>query len=123
MTPCTGRWLAVLPDCDPASAAAGRLLPRACHQVTHASGRPWLIGCWPVGSGMRVVARGRDTVAVSGPCTADLSRLTAGHELDRLLDGAAGSFHAAGPASGAATGVAAGVVGAEGWTPAAAGAA
>lgn len=98
----------VLPDCQPASAVARRLLPRACHHLTHASGRPWLIGCWPAGDDMRVTTRGNDRFAVSGPCasdpyaadscasdpyTADLPGLDPRCGPERLLSGVAGSFH------------------------------
>ncbi|RKN44665.1 asparagine synthase-related protein [Streptomyces hoynatensis] len=44
---CGGRWFVVLPDHEAAPAVFERLRPYACRVVPHASGRPWLLGCWP----------------------------------------------------------------------------
>lgn len=45
-TPCGADWFVMLPDRAPAARVAARLAPYACHTLPHASGRPWLVGCW-----------------------------------------------------------------------------
>ncbi|MEV5887221.1 asparagine synthase-related protein [Streptomyces sp. NPDC052020] len=87
-----GRWFAVLPDREPSHAVARRLLPYACRTLLHASGRPWLVGCWDDGPGDAVMATAGGTrLAVIGP-----SAVTTGDLTVRGLaaaDGAPGSFH------------------------------
>lgn len=36
----------MVPDSDAAAVVTRRVRPFACRMVTHASGRPWLLGCW-----------------------------------------------------------------------------
>ncbi|MFF0869965.1 asparagine synthase-related protein [Nonomuraea sp. NPDC003560] len=92
-----GRWLVILADCRSASGLARRLRARACHVVAHASGRPWLLGCWADDQAALWV-RGCARIAVLGAGADDL----AGHALtgardvadvERLVNGRAGSFY------------------------------
>jgi asparagine synthase (glutamine-hydrolysing) len=39
-------WFVVLPDDDSASPVAAALRDHAAQQLSHPSGRPWLLGCW-----------------------------------------------------------------------------
>lgn len=39
-------WFVVLPDTDVAAALATKALSHADRSLTHASGRPWLVGRW-----------------------------------------------------------------------------
>ncbi|WP_159393961.1 asparagine synthase-related protein [Streptomyces sp. NRRL F-5755] len=92
-------WFVVLPDSDAGLTAARALRPSASRVIEHASGRPWLIGHWPLGSVLRTDS-GPVRVAVVGQCptTADsLRRLTdkvrSVHEVGIALAGLAGAFH------------------------------
>ncbi|TGB07858.1 asparagine synthase-related protein [Streptomyces palmae] len=58
-------WFAVLPDGEAASAAARALRPHVSRVVDHASGRPWLMGCWPDGA-LMVAAAGEARAVVAG---------------------------------------------------------
>src|SRR5215211_4327540 len=92
-------WFVVLPDDDSASSVAARLRDRAAQQLSHVSGRPWLLGCWGEGAGM--VGQGGDMrIAVVGQHAVmadDLVR-AAGQvrvvsDLDRLAGSLVGSSH------------------------------
>ncbi|MBC2866956.1 hypothetical protein H1R13_18875 [Streptomyces mexicanus] len=86
---CGRRWFVVLPDREPAPAVAASLASYACHTLTHASGRPWLVGCWPADQEVTTRA-GAVRLAALGP--SDLTPETlAAH--GTAVDGAAGSFH------------------------------
>jgi asparagine synthase (glutamine-hydrolysing) len=43
-------WFVVLPDDDAGSSVAIALRDHAAQQLSHASGRPWLLGCWAEGA-------------------------------------------------------------------------
>ncbi|NVK80042.1 asparagine synthase-related protein [Streptomyces morookaense] len=65
----------VFPDSDGSQAAARRLCDAPGVQlVSHASGRPWIVGRWPVG-GLTVAAAGRARVALAGHSPADADHL------------------------------------------------
>jgi asparagine synthase (glutamine-hydrolysing) len=92
-------WFVVLPDGDLASSVAATLRDHATQQLSHASGRPWLLGCWDEGT--VTTATTRDTrIAVIGQHAVmadDLAR-AAGHirgvsGLDRLAGSLVGSSH------------------------------
>ncbi|MFH8562060.1 asparagine synthase-related protein [Streptomyces sp. NPDC017988] len=89
----------VLPDCEAASAVFERFRDCACHVVAHASGRPWLAGCWDEDEA-RIVVDGERRVAVLGTCGLDRHTLlrrtgTIGspHQVEGAVHGAGGSFH------------------------------
>lgn len=93
-------WCAVLPDGDAALAAARALCPSARHVVEHASGRPWIVGCWPDGW-VTVRAAGGVRLAVVGqrPVRGALPRervagLRSVDEVEEALAGVPGCFHA-----------------------------
>ncbi|MFJ8648635.1 asparagine synthase-related protein [Streptomyces sp. NPDC093546] len=96
---CGGRWFVVLPDREAASAVFGRLRRSACRVVRHASGRPWLVGCW-ADQDARVVEAGGARLVVLGVCDLDPARLerrarelrTVGG-VESAVAGARGSFH------------------------------
>ena len=39
-------WFVVLPDSASVASVAAALCQRATQEVSHPSGRPWLLGCW-----------------------------------------------------------------------------
>jgi len=43
-------WFVVLADCDSARSLAPVLRDQATQQISHPSGRPWLLGCWADGT-------------------------------------------------------------------------
>ncbi|GHA72890.1 asparagine synthase [Streptomyces tauricus] len=95
-----GAGFIVLPDADRVAAAANELRASPGARVlTHASGRPWIVGHWPQGE-VRVVAAGRTRLAVAGFCpvtTAELTeaatRLTDVASIDCLASLSRGSAH------------------------------
>ncbi|RKN44015.1 asparagine synthase-related protein [Streptomyces hoynatensis] len=97
--PCDGCWFVVLPDREPASRLARRLTSRACHVLPHASGRPWLVGCW--GQEQMITAEaGPVRLAVAGVCSLTPGELGAraaavrtAAEVPAAVAGARGSFH------------------------------
>ncbi|MBB5120881.1 hypothetical protein AF335_05795 [Streptomyces eurocidicus] len=99
LVPRAGCWFTVLPDGPHASTAVRRLRGRGCRTVAHASGRPWLLGCWP--DDELVVARqGGVRLAVAGPCSfgeAELAGRLRGvrspFDVEDALRGAHGGFH------------------------------
>ncbi|MFI6642688.1 asparagine synthase-related protein [Streptomyces sp. NPDC050504] len=99
-------WFAVLPDGAAGPGAARALRTGAVQTVRHASGRPWLVGGWPAGH-VRVAAAGGARLAVIGRCpvtaealTARLRRLAGVDDMDDVLAGLPGSFHAVASAGG-----------------------
>lgn len=95
-------WFVVLPDTDAAAALAAKALPHANRSLSHASGRPWLVGRWAPET--IVPARHRDVrVAVIGEHTVTTQEAqraaTAAFEasspaaLDRFSATWTGSFH------------------------------
>jgi asparagine synthase (glutamine-hydrolysing) len=92
-------YFAVLPDRGAALAVARRLAADGSRTLTHASGRPWLVGCWRDDE-LTVAEVGGARLAVIGCCPVTAAELT--REAERLrdlaqLDGLArrlpGSFH------------------------------
>lgn len=86
-----GRWFLVLPDSEPALAIARRVRPYACATFPHASGRPWLMGCWSDGE-IALGSTAANRVAVIGTSSAaepDLQRWAARGVEPHL----AGAFH------------------------------
>lgn len=94
-----GCWFVVLPDCEPASAVLA-WFERFPHRVlAHASGRPWIVGCWD-DSRAQTVETGHARAAILGVC--DLSHghlakrvhgLKHASEAERVVTGAAGNYH------------------------------
>ncbi|WP_320783359.1 asparagine synthase-related protein [Streptomyces sp. CRN 30] len=100
----SGSWFAVLPDGKAAAPAARELRPSAPCVLTHASGRPWLMGRWPDGSLLEVTAgRARASqvrAVVAGECAVTtavlrerLGRLRSVTEAGRAAEGLPGCFH------------------------------
>ncbi|MFI9203535.1 asparagine synthase-related protein [Streptomyces sp. NPDC053048] len=92
-------WFVVLPDREPAPAVAEKLRRYACRRLPHASGRPWLVGCWEPGQ-VTVAARGTTRVALAGTCSLGESTLAgrlrsvrAASDVESVVVDAAGSFH------------------------------
>lgn len=92
-------WFAVLPDCASAAPVGEALRSRALQEVSHPSGRPWLLGRWSSGA-MTVGEAGQVKIAVVGEHTVTAGRLTAAAGrfdtiagLDELARGLVGSFH------------------------------
>ncbi|MFI9204097.1 asparagine synthase-related protein [Streptomyces sp. NPDC053048] len=88
-----------LPDSAAGSAAAAAVPAPGPRVINHASGRPWLVGRWPVDA-VKVVTAGRTRVVVAGFCplsTAELAafaaRLTGVAGLDELARRLRGSAH------------------------------
>jgi asparagine synthase (glutamine-hydrolysing) len=92
-------WFVVLPDDDAGSSVAIALRDHAAQQLSHASGRPWLLGCWAEGA-VTTGQAGDTRIAVMGQHAVmadDLAR-AAGQirvvtDLDRLARSLVGSFH------------------------------
>jgi asparagine synthase (glutamine-hydrolysing) len=92
-------WFVVLPDCESGNAVGSVFRPRASRQVSHPSGRPWLLGCWA--DDTMVTGRARQTtIAVIGHHAMTEGQLTeaAGKtpsisDLDRLARSLVGSCY------------------------------
>jgi asparagine synthase (glutamine-hydrolysing) len=92
-------WFVAFPDCDAAHGAPAALGRYAPQMLPHASGRPWLLGCW--GAKELVTAQARHVrVAVIGCCPVTAAALSASAhqvrtaaDLDQLAAGLSGSFH------------------------------
>ncbi|MFI6547237.1 lasso peptide isopeptide bond-forming cyclase [Streptomyces prunicolor] len=89
----------VLPDCPAGAAVAGRL--RGARRIDHASGRPWIVGDWPVAEAV-VIEAGPRRMAVLGrtrlderAATAALGRLRSLHDVDAIASRLPGVFHLA----------------------------
>ncbi|MFC9506970.1 lasso peptide isopeptide bond-forming cyclase [Streptomyces sp. NPDC057002] len=92
-------WLVVLPDCASAARVAAALRTRRVQEVSHPSGRPWLLGRWAIDA-LAVGEAGRTKIAVVGEhaITPDRLGFAAGRVdtlsgLDGLARGMAGSSH------------------------------
>jgi asparagine synthase (glutamine-hydrolysing) len=92
-------WFVVLPDCESAGPVAAALRDQAAREVSHPSGRPWLIGCW-VDQAVTTAAAGPAKVALLGQhalTTEELKGAAAGvrtvADLDRLARSLVGSAH------------------------------
>lgn len=95
----TPHWLAVLGDHDGAAPAAAMLRPQATRELTHPSGRPWLLGRWPedaIATGqagtVKLVVVGQHRVT-GDQLTEAAARVRTVADLDRLAASLAGSFH------------------------------
>jgi asparagine synthase (glutamine-hydrolysing) len=99
-------WFVVLPDDEAASSVATTLRDHATQQLRHASGRPWLLGCW--GEGTVTTGQAADTkIAVIGEHAVmadDLARaadqIQVISDLDRLAGSLVGSSHLAASVAG-----------------------
>lgn len=69
-------WFVILPDCVSASSVAEGLRRRATHEITHASGRPWILGCFEE-SALAVAQAGQTKLAVIGHHAVSPSELAA----------------------------------------------
>jgi asparagine synthase (glutamine-hydrolysing) len=92
-------WFAVLPDCASAHSIAALLRDAATREISHASGRPWLIGRWAEGS-MTIGQAGLTKIAVIGQHAVTArelaraaSRVQALADIDRLAFSLTGSSH------------------------------
>ena len=92
-------WIVVLPDSDSGAAVTAPLLASAHRLVRHASGRPWLLGCWPEGEVLTASA-GTARMALIGRCSTDvasltnaLSRMRRASDADALAGRLPGCFH------------------------------
>ncbi|MEU1736230.1 asparagine synthase-related protein [Streptosporangium sp. NPDC020145] len=92
-------WFAALGDGEPALDAARMIGSRATTTIRHASGRPWLLGRWSPDT-VVVASAGRSRAAIIGrgaigqdELTRRLGRVRDVDDVERLVDGVAGSFH------------------------------
>jgi asparagine synthase (glutamine-hydrolysing) len=92
-------WFVVLPDDDAASLLAATLRDRAAQQLNHASGRPWLLGCWnehTIATGeagdTRIALIGQHAV-VGDDLARAAGRIRVVSDLDRLAGSLVGSSH------------------------------
>lgn len=99
-------WVVVLPDSASAAPVGTALGHRATRQVSHPSGRPWLLGCW-ADDDVTVGRAGQTAIAVIGEHAvgADQLRIAAGRvgavaDLDRLAASLIGSWHLAASIAG-----------------------
>lgn len=101
-------WFVVLPDCAAAAPVGAALRSRAqeIQEISHPSGRPWLLGHWSPGA-LTVGEAGRVKIAVVGEHAITAERLaTAARRtdtvagLDALAGSLAGSVHLAASVAG-----------------------
>ncbi|MFI9202253.1 asparagine synthase-related protein [Streptomyces sp. NPDC053048] len=96
-------WFVVLPDRAHAPGLLDRLRslagPAVLHLVPHASGRPWLVGCWP-DEELTICVSGDVRLAVAGmsslrpaELTARARQITDTTHIEPALSGAHGCFH------------------------------
>lgn len=92
-------WFVVLPDTPRGALASQRLLSAAQRVLSHASGRPWVVGCWPehqsvtASSGeSRIVLIGESFIGAA-ELERYLERTTDVGGLDTLASTIPGSFH------------------------------
>jgi len=102
----TPSWFVVLPDDGAAGDVAAASRRRATRQLNHASGRPWLLGCWAEGT-MTSGRAGETAIAVIGQhaVTADqlvsaAERIRAITDLEQLAASLVGSSHLVASAAG-----------------------
>ncbi|RBM07313.1 asparagine synthase-related protein [Streptomyces sp. PT12] len=89
----------VIPDHEAAPAALRALRGRHCRTLTHASGRPWLIGCWN-DEQLTFATAGETRLAVTSPCSLGPDALNAraatvrsAADAEGAVRGAVGRFH------------------------------
>ncbi len=92
-------WFVVLPDSVSAASIAAALRDRATQQVSHPSGRPWLLGRW-TDDALAVGQAGQTKIAVigqhavtTGELTTVANRTDTVAGLDRLATSLVGSSH------------------------------
>jgi asparagine synthase (glutamine-hydrolysing) len=92
-------WFVVLPDCDSTSPIGAALSDHAPDEISHPSGRPWLVGRWADGTAA-VGEAGPTKVALIGQHAVTAAQLTdaAGRtrtaaDVDRLAASLPGSAH------------------------------
>jgi asparagine synthase (glutamine-hydrolysing) len=92
-------WFVVLPDDDSARSVAATLHGHAAKQLSHASGRPWLLGCWDDGAvatgqagGIRIAVIGQHAVTTD-ELTRAAGQVRVVSHLDRLAGSLVGSSH------------------------------
>ncbi|MDP9386654.1 MAG: lasso peptide isopeptide bond-forming cyclase [Actinomycetota bacterium] len=92
-------WFVVLPDGASAEPVAATVRARATHEISHPSGRPWLLGCWnddalAVGQAgeVKIVVLGQHA-ATSGQLEAAAARTHSVADVDRLAGSLVGSVH------------------------------
>jgi asparagine synthase (glutamine-hydrolysing) len=92
-------WFVVLPDCASAVPVDTAVRGLATQKISHPSGRPWLLGCWPydavaVGQAGQVkIAVIGQHVVTPGQLTTAAGRIDAVADLDRLAASLVGSSH------------------------------
>ena len=92
-------WFVVLEDHEAARPIAAALRAQAMQTLSHPSGRPWLLGCWPEGTA--TVARAGPTslaaigqhAITAGQLAHAAARVREVADLDRLAASLAGSSH------------------------------
>jgi asparagine synthase (glutamine-hydrolysing) len=89
----------VVPDCVIAPELMLRLGRQARRMVPHASGRPWLLGCWAEGQ-LVVAMAGQTLLATAGTCSLSAAELAARlkdvrglADIETAVRGARGSLH------------------------------
>src|ERR671910_2491430 len=92
-------WFVVLPDSDTAHPVATVLRSRAVRELSHPSGRPWLLGQWTDES-FTVGRTGRNAVALLGQHAVGpdelaraADRVRTPYDLDRFVRSLVGSSH------------------------------
>ena len=92
-------WFVVLPDSASVASVAAALCQRATQEVSHPSGRPWLLGCWDDDT-TTVGQAGHTKIAIIGEHGVTASQLTgaanrtaAVADLDSLAASLVGSSH------------------------------
>jgi asparagine synthase (glutamine-hydrolysing) len=92
-------WLVIAPDNESGAAATAALISSARRVIPHASGRPWLLGCWP-GDEVLVAVAGAARIAVIGHCSVTatdlmelVSKMRRVEDVDSLAGRLSGCFH------------------------------
>jgi asparagine synthase (glutamine-hydrolysing) len=92
-------WFVVLEDHESAGLVGSALRDRATREVSHPSGRPWLLGCWPEGA-VTTEQAGSTKLAVIGQHAVTpgqlvdaAGRIRAVADVDRLAASLVGSSH------------------------------
>jgi asparagine synthase (glutamine-hydrolysing) len=92
-------WFVVLEDSEASGPAAAALRGRAASVLYHLSGRPWLLGCWPVDTAAVADAGSTQLVVIGqhavtpGRLAEEAGRVREVADLDRLAASLAGSLH------------------------------
>ncbi len=95
----TPSWLVVLPDCAAAAPVADTLQSKAAQEISHVSGRPWLVGCWAddvvavgASAAAKIAVIGQHAVTPDRLATV-AARIREVGDLDELAHCLAGSAH------------------------------